>query len=437
MGRRFFLQVEKMAELKNIRIAISGIYDYAQEELPSLQLQGPGSGAPDWVENKRIYKVYRPAAVLAAACNKFKMLPLTHHHPNTPVDGQNFRDLTVGYTGENPWIDYLDEKNEVGIRSTLMIYDEEALSAYNNGEIQLSPGYIARFEWKRGRTPNGQEYDIIMREITDVNHLALLPAGRGGDDAVVMDRAAEKVTVFDIVQRMKDGAPKGNNNASKEHVKEDDDDRGVHINPIKSIMNISDKDFYSPSCSYALPAIQTTEWKNKMGDVRELLLKKNIIERNTKRHEEFKGIDKEILTNALYSNDIIIYTKPEERPTYYTVAKSGDYYDLANIDVDKEKKRAEIVDWRRISYKHFLKMKSKDKLNVKAGDQSNVTDDNSVATRAAGLNPALLDVHNAILHYENSKINTIYNLVQNTKGENHKSIFEIARAGTIFDLVKK
>ncbi len=209
LGRCFFLQVEKMAELKNIRIAISGIYDYAQEELPSLQLPGPGSGAPDWVKNKRIYKVYRPASVLAAACDKFKMLPLTHHHPRTPVDGQNFRDLTVGYTGENPWLDYLDEKNEVGIRSTLMIYDEEALSAYNNGEIQLSPGYIARFEWKQGTSPNGQDYDIIMREITDVNHLALLPAGRGGDDAVVMDSAAERVTVFDLVQGMKDGAPSG------------------------------------------------------------------------------------------------------------------------------------------------------------------------------------------------------------------------------------
>ena len=200
LGRCFFLKVENMAELKNIRIAISGIYDYAQEELPSLQLPGPGRGAPDWVENKRIYKVYRPAAVLAAACNKFKMLPLTHHHPNTPVDGQNFRDLAVGYTGENPWIDYLDEKNEVGIRSTLMIYDEEALSAYNNGEIQLSPGYIARFEWKRGRTPNGQDYDIIMREITDVNHLALLPAGRGGDDAVVMDSATKEKSIFEIAK---------------------------------------------------------------------------------------------------------------------------------------------------------------------------------------------------------------------------------------------
>ena len=197
-----------MAELKDIRIAVSGIYVYAKEEIPTLRIPMPGAGAPDWVEDKRLYQVYRPPLVLAAACDKFKMLPLTHHHPKSPVDGQNFRELTLGYTGENPWVDYLKELNEVGIRSTLMIYDEEAERAYQSGEAQLSPGYIAEFEWKKGTAPNGQEYDIIMKEITDVNHLALLPAGRGGEYAVVLDRAADTVfnrvkgSVFDRVKRL-------------------------------------------------------------------------------------------------------------------------------------------------------------------------------------------------------------------------------------------
>ena len=197
-----------MAELKNIRIAVSGIYDYAKEEIPTLRIPMPGAGAPDWVEDKRIYKVYRPPLVLAAACEKFKMLPLTHHHPKIPVDGQNFRDLAVGYTGENPTVDYINENNEVGIRSTLMMYDDEALQAYENGEVQLSPGYIAVFEWKKGHTPDGKEYDIIMKEITDVNHVALLPAGRGGEFAVVLDNAPYTVfnrvkgSVFDRVKRL-------------------------------------------------------------------------------------------------------------------------------------------------------------------------------------------------------------------------------------------
>ena len=195
-----FFRTENMAELKNIRIAVSGIYDYAFEEIPTLRIPMPGQGAPDWVEEKRLYKVYRPASVLAVACPKFANLPMTHHHPKTPVDGQNFRDLAIGWTGEHPEVDYIAETNEVGIKSTCMLYDDEALQAYENGEIQLSPGYIAVFEWQKGTTAEGQEYDIIMRKITDVNHLALLPAGRGGEYAVVMDQAPQRKTVFEIAK---------------------------------------------------------------------------------------------------------------------------------------------------------------------------------------------------------------------------------------------
>ena len=189
-----------MAELKNIRIAVSGLYDYALEELPTLRIPMPGKGAPEWVEEKRLYKVYRPAPVLGMACAKFANLPLTHHHPRVPVDGQNFRDIAIGWTGEHPEVDYIDETNEVGIKSTCVLYDDEALQAYENGEVQLSPGYIADFEWQKGTTPAGEEYDIIMKKITDVNHVALLPAGRGGEYAVVLDKSPEdkRVTVFDL-----------------------------------------------------------------------------------------------------------------------------------------------------------------------------------------------------------------------------------------------
>jgi len=179
-----------MAELKNIRIATSGIYEYAKEELPCLRLSL--ENAPEWVEKKDVYSVYRPATVLASAVDKFKMLPLTHHHPSSVVDGTNFREFAVGYTGENPSVDYLKDVDEVGIKSTVMLYDDESLTAYENGEVQLSAGYIADFEWRKGTTKDGKEYDIVMTEIKDVNHVALLPNGRGGDKAVILDRAMKK-----------------------------------------------------------------------------------------------------------------------------------------------------------------------------------------------------------------------------------------------------
>lgn len=187
-------------ESKNIRIATSGIYDYAYEELDSL-----GLTLPCGAQKKKIYKVYRPAIVMEKSKDKFKMLPLTHHHPAVPVDDVNFRDLVIGYTGDTVWVDHLDNRDEVGIRATCVLYDSEALDAYERGEIQLSAGYHAVFDWAKGTAPDGQDYDIIMKDIISVNHVALLPLGRGGSDASIMD-----------------GAPEGNDNASKDHVKKND-----------------------------------------------------------------------------------------------------------------------------------------------------------------------------------------------------------------------
>lgn len=194
MTKRFIM------ESKNIRIATSGIYDYAYEELDSL-----GLTLPCGAQKKKIYKVYRPAIVMEKSKDKFKMLPLTHHHPAVPVDDVNFRDLVIGYTGDTVWVDHLDNRDEVGIRAMCVLYDSEALDAYERGEIQLSAGYHAIFDWAKGTAPDGQDYDIIMKDIISVNHVALLPLGRGGSDASIMD-----------------GAPEGNDNASKDHVKEED-----------------------------------------------------------------------------------------------------------------------------------------------------------------------------------------------------------------------
>ena len=280
-----------MAELKNIRIAVSGLYDYAFEELPTLRIPLPGRGAPEWVEEKRLYKVYRPAPVLAVACSKFANLPLTHHHPKVPVDGQNFGDIAIGWTGEHPEVDYIFDTNEVGIKSTCVLYNDEALRAYENGEVQLSPGYIAVFEWQKGKTPSGEDYDIIMKEITDVNHLALLPAGRGGEYAVVLDNAPEgsgKDSVFDIAKKNHeivsgDGAPKGNDNASKEHVgKEEEGLNEEEKTHLHNVLKENAVDFPSVPFSeenykkYLGSPISTPQGKVKLGENQfEKLKKKN------------------------------------------------------------------------------------------------------------------------------------------------------------------
>lgn len=433
-----------MAELKNIRIAVSGVYSYAREEVaPMLHLPLPGMGAPEWVKDKQEYKVYRPATVLEAAKDKFKMLPLTHHHPNQAVNGQNFQKYAQGYTGENPWVDWIQEKSEVGIRSTLMIYDDEALDAYNRGEIQLSPGYVAEFAWQKGTAPDGQEYDIIMKEIKDVNHLALLPYGRGGAEAVVLDG---RRTIFDEVRETldvkyeighishrKDGLYKKvaeneyklvETTETKSPGPEKDID-GVEVQEVKSLLDLTDEDFYNRNNSFKLPPIKTKVWTDKFKDNKPVLLKKRINDKQQKDHTNFIGKDREIINNALTSTDQIFHCKHNTKPFYYSIVKNGDRYDVVNIDTDPNKPYNEIVDWRRVYAKDIERMKRQEiKNNTPAGGQSHITGDQMVVARSAVLNSDLQDVVDYIIAQDQKKVKSIFDLVKE------------AQTGSIFDLVR-
>ena len=398
-----------MAELKNIRIAVSGLYDYAKEELPSLRIPMPGQGAPEWVEDKRIYKVYRPAPVLAQACDKFKMLPLTHHHPQTPVDGQNFRDLTVGYTGENPWVDYIKETNEVGIRSTVMMYDEEALRAYDNGEIQLSPGYIAIFAWQKGTAPNGEEYDIIMKEITDVNHLALLPAGRGGEYAVVLDGAKKEPSVFDLIRETNDGAPKGNDNASKDHVKESDTD-GLNEDEKKHLQEVLKNN------AVAFPAVPFSEENYKKYLGTPINTPNGKVKLGENQFEKLKKKNRQDLIGAIHDtleNPCFIAEEKSGTTLYVkSFIKNNEQKNIMSVVIKREGLNISISTHEERESQILSKIKKAGVLHEAASDDGTVHD-NRVAdtTRVVSLN----------ITDNQPKV---------------KSVFEIAK-GSVFDRVKK
>ncbi|MDE6586139.1 MAG: hypothetical protein K2K80_05625 [Clostridia bacterium] len=84
---------------------------------------------------------------------------------------------------------------------------------------------------------------------------------------------------------------------------------------------------------------------------RPVLLKKGVIERNTKRHGEVMGDTEEILTQALYSPAEIF--KGNSQKPYYTFVKpmriskrnGKDEYGIALLDVDASKDNFEIVHW--------------------------------------------------------------------------------------------
>lgn len=183
-----------------VAIARSGVYQYLKRELPGFQLPP----IPEQYKNQEIFNVYRPATVLAAAVEKFTKLPLIKDHVAV-VTPENFSLLAKGWTGDTAIVEMAEGKDEVIIKSTVNILDEEGLALYEAGQKQVSPYYYGKFSWKPGTASDGQEYQITMDEIFSVNHLAMVAIGRGGNDAV-MDNAIKRSSgLFHLVKMMLEG----------------------------------------------------------------------------------------------------------------------------------------------------------------------------------------------------------------------------------------
>jgi len=201
---------------KTVAIARSGVYVYSAEEVSSL-----GLSVPPEMKGKRAFGVYRPATVVADAAALFVKLPVTLEHPKEAVVPSNFMKYARGYTGDTAVVEYLKDQNEVAIRSTLTLADEASMNAYYKGIVEVSPGYAAAFAWDSGVSPNGEKYDIVMKKILEVNHLALTRAGRGGASACILDSTGvfmkkRQSGIFYAIHKMLGGVKDGSGDSFTE-----------------------------------------------------------------------------------------------------------------------------------------------------------------------------------------------------------------------------
>ena len=167
--------------LKNVAIARSGVYLYTRDELPGLGI----NSIPDKYRNDRLFSVYRPASVLAANADKYARQPLTNKHPNEMLNPDNNSKYIKGWVGDEVTIE--NSNDEIIIRSSVNLVDRDVIKAYDSGIREVSPGYVGTFSWKDGATAHGEKYQIVMDDITSVNHLALVPEGRGGSTVRILD----------------------------------------------------------------------------------------------------------------------------------------------------------------------------------------------------------------------------------------------------------
>lgn len=174
-------EAKPFIEQKDVILCRSGIQIYHKSELASFITE---DNKPP-VE-KEWYKEYRPANVIVRAQDLFKSLPVTKEHPNVWVDSKNWKELAGGTLDKEVTVVALDgeAEGEIGLKSNITFYTDDLYNYYLDNK-EVSVGYTC----KKHFVDNPEEvgYDLILDEITEVNHLAITRAGRGGSSVAIID----------------------------------------------------------------------------------------------------------------------------------------------------------------------------------------------------------------------------------------------------------
>ena len=137
----------------------------------------------DGLDASKLYNVYRPADVVFhdATLKSLPLKPVTINHPINDVDSSNYRNNTIGVTGEK--VDVSDGEN---LLTNITIFDGKVVDRVLKDGSELSLGYDVDIE-KRCGEYKGEKYSLCMNGPMIVNHLALVEKGRCGNNVKILD----------------------------------------------------------------------------------------------------------------------------------------------------------------------------------------------------------------------------------------------------------
>ena len=164
-------------------ISKSGVFQYL------------GKNISTELDPNTVYNVWRPNEELnnPETIESFRLTPWIPEHV---MLGTNFKPAEVvgvqGVTGES--VEFIGDT----LYSKLKLFGEDLKKLIKAGLKELSCGFRCQWVIQSGVTPDGQQYDVIQRQIRG-NHLASVESARMGSDVrVAMDRAVFALDSIDF-----------------------------------------------------------------------------------------------------------------------------------------------------------------------------------------------------------------------------------------------
>lgn len=153
-------------------ISKANVCPYWGREIPDYESLG--------LDPNKQYRLYRDPEELAKGAPTFNNKPLLARHVEISAEDHP-DDLTVGSTGTDATFEHPFLRNSLVVWKGSAIKDIES-----EAKKELSSAYRYRADMTPGTSPEGEDYDGVMRDIVG-NHVALVKEGRAGADVVVCD----------------------------------------------------------------------------------------------------------------------------------------------------------------------------------------------------------------------------------------------------------
>jgi hypothetical protein len=130
--------------------------------------------------------VYRPETAVfhKDSLATFAGKPVTLGHPSEQVTSANWRDHAVGDIG-----DEIARDGEF-VKVPFRLMDASAIASVQDGTREVSMGYTTPIQMQDGTAPDGTPYQAIQTGPIRINHLAIVPKARGGEQLRIGDGAA-------------------------------------------------------------------------------------------------------------------------------------------------------------------------------------------------------------------------------------------------------
>lgn len=163
--------------VKKCRMLRSGVQYYLRDEVPAELLKQ----LPEDKQDKKVFSVYRRPEAVVKHLKDYNYISFVNNHPTEDVTPENHQRYEIGKVGGRAELEVCEDGN-VYACNDVIFDDMQAYNDYKEGKVELSIGLEA--VWTLSDSP---KYDFEVVDFTHVNHLALVPRGRAGSLACILD----------------------------------------------------------------------------------------------------------------------------------------------------------------------------------------------------------------------------------------------------------